>query len=102
VIDAPAADLEDFLPDLRGRPYIRRVFAQEDAGTPLILGDDLLAYLVLAFGGALFVGNLLAVLKPPKGEDGREVARAPVARSLVMASLGLLAALWGLASLVDS
>lgn len=78
------------------------MFAQDDAGTPLILGDDLLAYLVLAFGGALFVGNLLAVLKPPKGDDGEEVAPAPLGRSLVMAALGLAAALWGLASLVGS
>lgn len=77
------------------------MLAQEDAGTPLILGDDLLAYLVLAFGGALFVGNLLALLRPPRADDGEEVARAPLARSLVMAGLGLVAALWGLASLVD-
>jgi hypothetical protein len=74
----------------------------DEGGTPLILGDDLLAYLVLAFGGALFVGNLLAVLKPPKGPGGEESQRAPLARSLVMATLGLLAALWGLASLVDA
>lgn len=78
------------------------MLAQEDPGTPLILGDDLLAYLVLAFGGALFVGNLLAVLKPPRpAEQGEEVVRAPLARSLVMAGLGLLAALWGLGSLVS-
>lgn len=78
------------------------MLAQEDPGTPLILGDDLLAYLVLAFGGALFVGNLLAVLKPPPPvEDGEEAVRAPLVRSLVMAGLGLVAALWGLASLVS-
>ena len=78
------------------------MLAQEDAGTPLILGDDLLAYLVLAFGGALFVGNLLAILKPPPpAEEGEEVVRAPLVRSLVMAGLGLMAALWGLASLVS-
>ena len=83
------------------RSYDLAVLAQEDAGTPLVLGDDLLAYLVLAFGGALFVGNLLAVLRPPPpSEDGSEVVRAPLVRSLVMATIGLLAALWGLASLV--
>jgi len=81
--------------------YDRPVLAQEDTGTPLILGDDLLGYLVLAFGGALFVGNLLALLRPPPpAEDGGEAVRAPVVRSLVMAGLGLVAALWGLASLV--
>jgi hypothetical protein len=78
------------------------VLAQEDSGTPLVLGDDLLAYLLLAFGGALFVGNLLAVLKPPPPGDDGEVVRAPLARSLVMAGLGLVAALWGLASLVST
>lgn len=84
------------------QPYDLAVLAQEDAGTPLVLGDDLLAYLVLAFGGALFVGNLLAILRPPPPpEDGGESVRAPLARSLVMATLGLLAALWGLASLVS-
>jgi hypothetical protein len=83
------------------QPYDLAVLAQEDAGTPLILGDDLLAYLVLAFGGALFVGNLLAVLRPPPGRDGDEAVRAPLARSLVMAAVGLVAALWGLASLVN-
>lgn len=78
------------------------MLGQEDVGTPLVLGDDLLAYLILAFGGALFVGNLLAVLKPPPPAEDGEVVRAPVARSLVMAALGLLAALWGLASLVTT
>ena len=77
------------------------MLAQDDPGTPLILGDDLLAYLVLAFGGALFVGNLLALLKPPPADDGEELVRAPLVRSLVMAGLGLAAALWGLASLVS-
>ena len=28
-------------------------------------GPDLLLYLVLAFGGAMFVGNLLALVRPP-------------------------------------
>lgn len=66
------------------------------------LGDDLLPYLVLALGGALFVGNLLAVLKPPaKSQDG-DLERAPMARSLVMALLGLVAAVWALASLLSS
>lgn len=75
------------------------MFAADDSGTPLFLGEDLLAYLVLAFGAALFVGNLLAVLRPPPSVDG-EVVRAPVRRSLVMAGLGLVGAVWALASLV--
>lgn len=79
------------------------MFAAEDSGTPLFLGEDLLAYLVLAFGAALFVGNLLAVLRPPQprsDDRGGEAMRAPLGRSLVMAGLGLVGAVWGLASLI--
>lgn len=68
----------------------------------MFLGEDLLAYLVLAFGGALCVGNFLAVVKPPARQlDDGNLERAPVARSLVYAGLGLLAAIWALASLVS-
>lgn len=67
----------------------------------MFLGQDLLAYLVLAFGGALFAGNLLAVVRPPEHQlDDTNLQRAPVVRSLVFAGLGLIAALWALASLV--
>lgn len=66
----------------------------------MFLGEDLLPFLTLAFGGALFVGNLLAVIKPPaKQLDDANLERAPVARSLVFAGLGLIAAIWAIASL---
>lgn len=67
--------------------------------TSFFLGDDLLAYLLLAFGGAMLVGNLFAVVRPPP-EPVAEGTRAPVGRSMVMAGLGAVAALWALASLV--
>jgi hypothetical protein len=67
----------------------------------VLLGDDLLAWLVLALGGALFVGNLLALLRPPPTPKQGELRRAPVARSLVMAIVGFGAALWALATLVS-
>ena len=67
----------------------------------LFLGDNLLAYLVLAFGGALAVGNIMAIVRPPARVQQGEVEPAPVRRSLVMAGVGLLAALWALASLVS-
>ena len=74
------------------RPYAEVVF----------LGDDLLPFLVLAFGGALFVGNLLAVVKPPERQlDEGNLERAPVARSLGFSVLGLVAAIWAIASLVS-
>jgi hypothetical protein len=68
----------------------------------VFLGDDLLPYLVLALGGALFVGNVLAVVRPPSTRREGDLERAPTVRSLAMAGLGLLAALWALASLVAS
>lgn len=68
----------------------------------VFLGEDLLAWLLLAFGGALFVGNLMAVVRPPERQlDDTNLERAPVARSLVFAGLGLVAAIWALASLVS-
>jgi hypothetical protein len=68
----------------------------------VFLGDDLLPFLVLAFGGALFVGNLLAVVKPPQVQlDDTNLERAPVARSLTFALVGLVAAIWAIASLVS-
>lgn len=67
----------------------------------MFLGEDLLIWLVLALGGALFVGNALAVVKPPpKAQDG-DLARAPLARSVLMAVVGLVAAVWSLASLIS-
>lgn len=77
----------------------------------MFLGEDLLPYLVLAFGGALFVGNVLALIHPPAkrhgdrtdvapaGDDDR--ARPPLGRTLLMATVGLVAAIWALASLVS-
>lgn len=68
----------------------------------MFLGEDLLAYLVLAFGGALFAGNLLAVIKPPTRQlDDTNLEQAPVVRSLGFALLGLVAAIWAIASLVS-
>ena len=68
----------------------------------MFLGADLLAWLVLAFGGALFVGNFLAIVKPPaKHLDDSNLERAPVVRSAVYAGIGLVAAVWAFASLVS-
>ncbi|MEY3055170.1 MAG: hypothetical protein ACO39Y_02930 [Ilumatobacteraceae bacterium] len=67
----------------------------------MFLGEDLLAWLVLALGGALFVGNALAVVKPPPAAKEGDLARAPVVRSVVMAVVGLVAAVWSLASLIS-
>lgn len=76
------------------------VFAEE-----LFLGHDLLAWLVLAFGGALVVGNVAAVLRPPPGQNGsgadEEIdPRALRRRALIYAVIGAIAAVWALATLL--
>ncbi|MEY4656099.1 MAG: hypothetical protein RL073_326 [Actinomycetota bacterium] len=67
----------------------------------MFLGEDILIWLVLAFGGAMFAGNVLAVVKPPKKVAEGSLAQAPRSRSLAMAAVGLIAALWALLSLVS-
>ena len=68
----------------------------------MFLGDDLLPFLVLAFGGALCVGNLLAIVRPPARQlDDTHLERAPVGRSLLYAGIGFVAAIWAIASLVS-
>lgn len=66
----------------------------------MLLGDDLLPLLVLAIGGAMLLGNVMAIVRPPKERKEGELERAPIARSLGMAALGLVAAIWALASLL--
>jgi hypothetical protein len=67
----------------------------------MFLGEDLLAWLVLALGGALFAGNLFAIVKPPERQrEATDLERAPIARSVVMAIVGLVAAVWALGSLI--
>jgi hypothetical protein len=70
------------------------------AGSGLFLGNDLLAWLVLAFGGALLVGNALALVRPPEQADGGDLQRAPLGRTFVMIVIGAIAAAWSLASLL--
>ncbi len=67
----------------------------------MFLGEDLLAWLVLAFGAAMVFGNVAAIVAPRRGhkEEG-DLERAPVARSVTMAVIGAVAAVWALASLV--
>ena len=66
----------------------------------MFLGDQLLTYLLLALGGALFFGNALALVRPPRQVRDGELARAPVGRTVVMMVVGLVAGVWALASLI--
>lgn len=67
----------------------------------MFLGKDLIVWMLLALGGALCVGNLLAVVRPPVSpkQDG-DLTSAPRARSLTMAAIGLVVALAALAALI--
>ena len=67
----------------------------------MFLGEDLIPLLLLALGGALFVGNVVAIVRPPEHpHDDDALERAPIGRSLLYAALGLVAAIWALATLI--
>ena len=67
----------------------------------MFLGEDLLAWLVLAVGGAMTVGNLAALAFPPRSVDNDfdSLPQASIWRCVIFAGLGLMASLWALASL---
>lgn len=64
---------------------------------------SLLQLLVLALGGALVVGNVLALVRPPTRSVARGQAqpppRPPLGRSVMMITIGMVAVIWALASL---
>ncbi|GBL20053.1 hypothetical protein EMGBS4_01130 [Acidimicrobiaceae bacterium] len=67
----------------------------------MFLGEDLLAWLVIALGGAMCAGNIAALVRPPKQRrDANDLAKAPILRSVVMALIGAIAALWAVVSLL--
>lgn len=67
----------------------------------MFLGEDLLAWLVLAVGAAMAVGNGLALFRPPEQRrNDDDLAQAPVRRAVVYIVIGVFAAIWGLATLI--
>jgi hypothetical protein len=70
--------------------------------------DEVLRELLVAMGAALFLGNLMALLRrrapAPAAEatdsDGHALQQAPLARTVTYLLIGFVVALWGLASLV--
>ena len=70
----------------------------------MIFGENLLALLVLALGAALAVGNVLALVRPRDDTQvaDDELARPPLARSLLMIGIGVLATVWALVSLATA
>jgi len=75
-------------------------YADEMEGSGLLGGPDFLAYLVLALGGAMAAGSVMALVRPPENRKEGDLESAPVARSVFMAVLGGLAALWAVATLI--
>ena len=77
---------------------VRLLFGEET----LLLGPDLLAWLVLAIGAAMAVGSFGALVRPPEGRDDVPMAKSTRVRSLVFIAVGLIAAIWALATLLDA
>ncbi len=68
----------------------------------MFLGENLLPFLVLAIGGAMCIGTLLALFRPPETPRGDgDLERAPIGRSIVFILVGAVAAVWALASLLN-
>ena len=69
----------------------------------VFLGEDLLAWLVLAVGGAMAVGNALALIRPPEQQRHEDdLTAAPKGRSVAFIIVGAIATVWALASLLSS
>jgi hypothetical protein len=82
--------------------------------------DEVMRELVLALGGALFLANGLALVRrradarragardggrgsaPAPAGDGADLAQAPLARTVTYMLIGLIVAVWALASIVTS
>lgn len=68
----------------------------------LFLGQDLLIWLVLAIGGAMAAGNLMALVRPPEKKIAEsDLAKAPMVRSIVFIVVGVIASIWAIASLIS-
>jgi hypothetical protein len=65
--------------------------------------DDVLRELLVAVGGALFVGNLLALVRrrrPVPDDAPEDLERAPASRTVLYMVVGLVVMVWGIASLL--
>ena len=82
--------------------------------------DEVMQELILAIGGALFLANALALVRRRSdahraaagtrargrdrghshGDDANDLAQAPLARSVTYMLIGLIVAVWALASII--
>jgi hypothetical protein len=77
------------------------VVAAGNGTSDLFGGANLLQLLVLAFGGALVVGNALALVRPPGQTKQGELARPATGRAIVMIVVGAIATIWAIATLAS-
>lgn len=67
----------------------------------MFLGENLIVWLLLALGGALFAGNVMALIRPPATpRDEGDLERAPRTRSVAMAAVGFVVAVAALGALL--
>lgn len=75
------------------------------AAETLFLGEDLLPWLLLAFGAALVVANIAAVVRPPRldRDDPTSPRRepAPIGRVAPWIAIGLVVSVWAAATLLS-
>ncbi len=80
------------------------LLAQAEGDGQLFLGEDFLPWMVLAFGAAMVIGPLVALVRPPTpsaDDDSEQLPeRPPVGRTVTLIVIGAIAAVWGLASLL--
>lgn len=67
----------------------------------LFLGDQFFAWMMLAFGGAMLVGNGLAMVRKP-ADAQLKADRPPRRRTVPMMIIGAVVTLWALASILIS
>ena len=69
----------------------------------MFLGEDFLAWMLLALGAAMAVGNLAALIlpHPDNVKDAKKAAsRASIIRCLAFILLGVVAAVWASVSIL--
>ena len=77
----------------------------DETNATLFLGDNLLPWLLLAFGAALVVANVAALVRPPRVDpddpNSPRAERAPLRRVVPFMVVGVIVAAWAVASLVE-
>tara|TARA_B100000686_G_C16803346_1_gene987884 strand:- start:3798 stop:4004 length:207 start_codon:yes stop_codon:yes gene_type:complete len=66
----------------------------------MFLGENLLVLLALAFGGALAVGNFMALINTRGAPKDSDYEKPPLGRSVLMILIGLVVSIWAIGSLI--